>query len=118
MAARLADAGPELQTFQAALNIAVDQASSCVDFVLAHFAATGLPAAGSVPFLKLMGIVLEWLAMACAASPPKPNWPKTAPTWTSPHRQTDHRPFYGEHLLPRERLTGDSARWGIGAGAG
>ena len=72
-----------------------------MDFVLAHFASNPrLPAAGSVPFLKLMGIVLGGWQMARAALAACQTGRRRRRRGL-PHRQTDHRPFYGEHLLPQ-----------------
>ena len=100
--ARLADAGPELQAFQAALNIAVDQASSCVDFVLAHFASNPrLPAAGSVPFLKLMGIVLGGWQMARAALAAQAKLAEDGADVDFLTAKLITARFYGEHLLPQ-----------------
>ena len=102
VAARLADAGPELQAFQAALNIAVDQASSCVDFVLAHFASNPrLPAAGSVPFLKLMGIVLGGWQMARAALAAQAKLAEDGADVDFLTAKLITARFYGEHLLPQ-----------------
>ncbi|WP_333700742.1 acyl-CoA dehydrogenase [Rivihabitans pingtungensis] len=102
VAARLADAGPALQAFQAALNIAVDQASSCVDFVLAHFASNPrLPAAGSVPFLKLMGIVLGGWQMARAALAAQAKLAEDGADVDFLTAKLITARFYGEHLLPQ-----------------
>ncbi|MDD5296337.1 MAG: acyl-CoA dehydrogenase [Rhodocyclaceae bacterium] len=63
-----AQEGADFATIRKALAEGVAAVSACVDFILANFAKeAALVAAGSVPFLKLMGVVSGGWQMARAA---------------------------------------------------
>lgn len=74
-------------------------AGQCVDFILAKFGdAPTLPAAGSVPFLKLMGILLGGWQMARSALIAHEKLSED-PEFFRAKLATAR--FYGEHLLPQ-----------------
>ena len=84
------------------LDEAVKQARRSVDFILATFA--GQPqraAAGSVPFLKLMGITLGGWQMARAALIAKAKQGEADVDQDFLNAKLATACFYGEHLLPQ-----------------
>lgn len=96
---KLSALGENFALTQKNLQTGADLAGQCVDFILEKFGSEPtLPAAGSVPFLKLMGILLGGWQMARAA--------------VIAHEKQSDDPeffraklatarFYGEHLLPQ-----------------
>ena len=76
------------------------QAGQCVDFILARFASEPqLPAAGSVPFLKLMGILLGGWQMARAALVAAERRADPAADVAFYEAKLVTARFYGEHIL-------------------
>ena len=84
------------------LDEAVKQARGCVDFILATFAEQPQrAAAGSVPFLKLMGITLGGWQMARAALIAKARLGEAEVDQDFLQAKLATARFYGEHLLPQ-----------------
>ena len=84
------------------LDAAVKHARDCVDFILATFAEQPQrAAAGSVPFLKLMGITLGGWQMARAALIAKAKLGEAEVDQDFLSAKLATARFYGEHLLPQ-----------------
>lgn len=101
-AARLDALGAPFAATRAHLEAGVAAAEACVDYVLANFAtAPQGPAAGSVPFLKLMGILLGgWQLARAALVVDVQRQNADADTAFIDAKQITAR-FFGEHLLPQ-----------------
>ncbi len=102
VAAQLSTLGERFARYQANLVAAIGQASECVDYILANFGTDPQkPAAGSVPFLKLMGILLGGWQMARAALIAQSKLAEEGADadFLNAKLMTAH--FYGEHLLPQ-----------------
>ncbi|MDF0606751.1 acyl-CoA dehydrogenase [Neisseriaceae bacterium TC5R-5] len=91
-----------LLTLGTNLDIAINQALRCVDFVVADYAKQPpLVAAGSVPFLKLLGITLGGWQMGCAALIAKDRLTVAGDDADFWQAKLISASFYGEHLLPQ-----------------
>ncbi|NDV13343.1 acyl-CoA dehydrogenase [Crenobacter caeni] len=99
-AGKLAAAG--FASFAANLEAAVADAGRCVDFILETFKEQPqLAAAGSVPFLKLMGIVLGGWQMGRAALIAKEKQGEDGADTDFYTAKLATCRFYGEHYLPQ-----------------
>ncbi len=99
---RLEALGADFAATRANLDAGVKAASECVDYILANFAAAPQnPAAGSVPFLKLMGILLGGWQLANAALVAKSRLAEEGADADFLSAKLVTTRFYGEHLLPQ-----------------
>ncbi|MCG9107163.1 acyl-CoA dehydrogenase C-terminal domain-containing protein [Laribacter hongkongensis] len=100
VAGKLTGLGSDFAVFKANLEAGIVQAGQCVDFILARFASEPqLPAAGSVPFLKLMGILLGGWQMARAALVAAERRADPAADVAFYEAKLVTARFYGEHIL-------------------
>ncbi len=99
VAAKLAPSQPKLS---ANLTAAAREAERCVAFILETFKAQPqLAAAGSVPFLKLMGIVLGGWQMGRAALIAEGKLAEEGADTDFLSAKIISARFYGDHLLPQ-----------------
>ncbi|RQW28102.1 acyl-CoA dehydrogenase [Rhodobacteraceae bacterium CH30] len=99
VAAKLAPSQPKLS---ANLTAAAREAERCVAFILETFKAQPqLAAAGSVPFLKLMGIVLGGWQMGRAALIAQDKLAEDGADTDFLSAKIISARFYGDHLLPQ-----------------
>ncbi|GGY08158.1 acyl-CoA dehydrogenase [Paludibacterium paludis] len=92
----------DLSLFSGNLKTAAAEAERCVAYILEHFAVSpALPAAGSVPFLKLMGIVLGGWQMARAVLAVEKMAKDGEVDDDFRQAKLATARFYAEHLLPQ-----------------
>ncbi len=100
--AKLAAAGSDFASLKANLEAGIEQAEACVNFVLKTFGTQPrLPAAGSVPFLKLMGILLGGWQLARGALIAQAKLGEDGADTDFYTAKIVTARFYGEHLLPQ-----------------
>jgi len=102
VADKLADLGEAFVQTRRNLEAGIQAAGECVEFILAKFGnEPRLPAAGAVPFLKLMGILLGGWQMGRAALIAQAKLAEDGADAEFLSAKLVTARFYGEHLLPQ-----------------